>query len=159
VSCDVDQSRVPPEPPQGEVLTPIVPVPGVTSVVGPRGEVSTTVSDAALGFAGDSAALSAPARELLRSLAESIIARLSGRPGAAVTIRGYAADPPGSTEAGRRELAQQRARAVAGALTDAGVAQRIDAAGVGGEPGVTAMTGGRFDEAAAARMRRVEITY
>ncbi|NBH06471.1 hypothetical protein GTY80_24915, partial [Amycolatopsis sp. SID8362] len=62
-------------------------------------------------------------------------------------------------DAGRRELAEQRARAVAGALTGAGVTQRVDAAGTGTEPGVTAMTGGRFDEAAAARMRRVEITY
>ena len=158
-SCAVDQARVPAEAPLATVATPVVPVPGVTSVVGPQGQVSTTVSDAALGFAGDSAALSDSARDLLRSLAANITARLSGRPGATVTVRGYAADPPGSTDAGRRELAEQRARAVAGALTEAGVTQRVDVSGTGSQPGVTAMTGGRFDEAAATRMRRVEITY
>lgn len=155
-SCDVDQSRVPAEPPRATVVTPVVPVPGVTSVIGPRGRVTTTVSDTALGFAGDSAVLSESARDLLRSLAGSITA---GGASAPVTVRGFAADPPGSTEAGRRALAEQRARAVAGALTRAGVTQRVDASGTGSEPGVTAMTGGRFDEAAAARMRRVEITY
>ncbi|MEU7789100.1 OmpA family protein [Amycolatopsis sp. NPDC049159] len=155
-ACDVDQSRVPAEPSRATAATPVVPVPGVTSVTGPRGEVTTTVSDAALGFAGDSAVLSESAGDLLRSLAGSITA---GRTSAPVTVRGFAADPPGSTDAGRRELAEQRARAVAGALTGAGVTQRVDATGTGTEPGVTAMTGGRFDEAAAARMRRVEITY
>ena len=155
-ACDVDQSRVPAEPSRATVPTPVVPVPGVTSVTGPRGEVTTTVSDAALGFAGDSAVLSESARDLLRSLAGSITA---GRGNAPVTVRGFAADPPGSTDAGRRELAEQRARAVAGALTEAGLTQRVDATGTGTQPGVTAVTGGRFDEAAAARMRRVEITY
>jgi outer membrane protein OmpA-like peptidoglycan-associated protein len=155
-ACDVDQSRVPAEPSRATVATPVVPVPGVTSVTGPRGQVTTTVSDTALGFAGDSAVLSESARDLLRSLAGSITA---GGASAPVTVRGFAADPPGSTDAGRRELAEERARAVAGALTGAGVTQRVDATGTGTEPGVTAMTGGRFDEAAAARMRRVEITY
>lgn len=155
-ACDVDQSRLPAEPAKATTVTPVVPVPGVTSVTGPRGTVTTTVSDAALGFAGDSAVLSESARDLLRSLAGSITA---GGAGAPVTVRGFAADPPGSTEAGRRELAEQRARAVAGALTGAGVTQRVDASGTGTQPGVTAMAGGRFDEAAAARMRRVEITY
>lgn len=155
-ACDVDQSRVPAEPSRATVATPVVPVPGVTSVTGPRGEVTTTVSDTALGFAGDSAVLSESARDLLRSLAGSITAGASRAP---VTVRGFAADPPGSTDAGRRELAEQRARAVAGALTEAGVTQRVDASGTGTQPGVTAMTGGRFDEAAATRMRRVEITY
>lgn len=156
VACDVDQSRTPAEPSRATAATPVVPVPGVTSVTGPRGEVTTTVSDAALGFAGDSAVLSESARDLLRSLAGSITA---GRSDAPVSVRGFAADPPGSTEAGRRALAERRARAVAGALTEAGVTQRVDASGTGTQPGVTAMTGGRFDEAAAARMRRVEITY
>ncbi|WP_318307659.1 OmpA family protein [Amycolatopsis solani] len=155
-ACDVDQSRVPAEPSRAAAATPVVPVPGVTSVTGPRGEVTTTVSDTALGFTGNSAVLSESARDLLRSLAGSITA---GRSDAPVTVRGFAADPPGSTDAGRRELAEQRARAVAGALTGAGVTQRVDATGTGTEPGVTAVTGGRFDEAAAARMRRVEITY
>jgi outer membrane protein OmpA-like peptidoglycan-associated protein len=157
--CDFDDKRVPAEPPHATVATPIVPVPGVTSVVGPAGQVSTTVSDSALGFSGDSAVLSPGALELLRTLAGSITARLAGRPGAVVTIRGYAADPPGSTAAGRQALADQRARTVADALGQAGVRRRLDAAGVGTQPGRTAMAGGKFDEAAAAAMRRVEIAY
>jgi outer membrane protein OmpA-like peptidoglycan-associated protein len=159
LSCDVDQSRVPAQHPAATVATPVVPVPGVQSVVGPDGRISTTVSDSALGFSGDSAALSPAAKDLLRSLAGSISARLADRPDAPVTIRGYAADPPGSTAAGRQELATLRARTVAAALTGAGVTSPVDAAGVGTQPGATAIVGGRFDEPAAARMRRVEITY
>ena len=159
LSCDFDDKRVPAEPPQAAVDTPVVPVPGVTSVVGPAGQVSTTVSDSALGFAGDSAVLSPGARDLLRTLAGSITARLEGKPGAVVTVRGYAADPPGSTAAGRQALADLRAQAVSDALSQAGVHQRLDAAGIGTQPGRTAIAGGRFDETAAADMRRVEITY
>ncbi|MDS0134006.1 hypothetical protein H5970_21155 [Amycolatopsis sp. CM201R] len=154
--CEFDDKRVTTEPSRATVATPVVPVPGVTSVVGPAGRVSTTVSDSALGFSGDSAVLSPGALDLLRALAGSITA--AGRSDA-VVIRGYAADPPGSTAAGRQALADQRARAVAGALGDAGVRQRLDVAGVGTQPGRTAMVGGRFDEAAAAAMRRVEIAY
>ena len=159
LSCEFDDMRVPAEPPHATVATPVVSVPGVTSVVGPSGQVSTTVSDSALGFAGDSAVLSPGAQDLLRTLAGSITARLEGRPGAVVTVRGYAADPPGSTAAGRQALADLRSRAVSDALSQAGVRQRLDAAGVGTQPGRTAMVGGRFDEAAAAAMRRVEIAY
>ncbi|WP_326568715.1 OmpA family protein [Amycolatopsis rhabdoformis] len=158
-SCDLDQTRVPAHRPESTVATPVVPVPGVQSVVGPSGRVSTTVSDSALGFAGDSAGLSPAARDLLRSLAESITARLADRPQATVTVRGYAADPPGSTPAGRQELAALRARVVAGALTASGVTNHLDVAGIGTEPGATAIVGGRFDEPTAARLRRVEITY
>ncbi|WP_072477014.1 OmpA family protein [Amycolatopsis australiensis] len=158
-SCDFDERRTPAEAPRASAATPVVPVPGVTSVVGPGGQVSTVVSDSALGFAGDSAALSPGAESLLRGIAASITARLGGNPAAPVTIRGYAADPPGSTAAGRQELAELRAEAVAGALRQAGVRQRPDVGGTGTEPGRTAMKDGKFDEAAAAAMRRVEITY
>ncbi|QRP51161.1 OmpA family protein [Amycolatopsis sp. FDAARGOS 1241] len=158
-SCDVDQSRVPARRPEATIATPAVPVPGVQSVVGPSGRISTTVADSALGFAGDSADLSPAARDLLRSLAEGISARLADRPDAPVTVRGYAADPPGSTAAGRQELATLRAQAVAGALKASGVTNPLDAAGIGTQPGATAVVGGRFDEQTATRMRRVEITY
>ncbi|MET8853061.1 hypothetical protein [Amycolatopsis sp. NPDC004625] len=154
--CDFDDKRVAAGPPRATVATPVVPVPGVTSVVGPAGRVSTTVSDSALGFSGDSAVLSSGAVDLLRTLAGSIMA---GPPGAVVIVRGYAADPPGSTAAGRQALADLRAGVVADALRQAGVSRRVDAAGVGTQPGRTAMAGGRFDETAAAAMRRVEIVY
>jgi hypothetical protein len=39
------------------------------------------------------------------------------------------------------------------------VRQRLDTTGIGTEPGRTAVKDGKFDEAAAAAMRRVEITY
>lgn len=158
-SCEIDEQRVPANPPGAAVTTPGVPVPGVSSVVGESGRVSTTVNDSALGFAGDSAVLSPGAEDLLTTLAAGINARLAGQAEAIVTVRGYAADPPGSTAAGRAELADHRARAVADALEGSGVRQRIDVAGVGTEPQRTAMRAGRFDEAAAAAMRRVEITY
>ncbi|MEV4050882.1 hypothetical protein AB0J55_06810 [Amycolatopsis sp. NPDC049688] len=154
--CDFDDKRVAAQPPLATVATPVVPVPGVTSVAGPAGRISTTVSDSALGFTGDSAVLSPGALELLRALAGSITA--AGRSDA-VIVRGYAADPPGSTVAGRQALADLRARVVSDALREAGVRQPVDAAGVGTQPGRTAMAGGRFDETAAAAMRRVEITY
>ena len=157
--CDFDDKRVAAEPPHATVATPVVPVPGVTSVVGPAGRISVTVSDSALGFAGDSAVLSPGALDLLHTLAGSITVRLADKPGAVVTVRGYAADPPGSTAAGRQALANLRARVVSDALGQAGVRQRVDAAGIGTQAGRTAMAGGRFDEATAAAMRRVEIAY
>lgn len=159
VSCAVDQTRVPSTRPLTTVATPAVPVPGVSSVMGPHGQVNTTVSDGALGFAGNSAALPPAAQDLLRALAASIVARLADQPDVPVVVHGYAADPPGSTDHGRMALAQLRAQAVAGALAHDGVTNRIQATGIGTQPGVTAMVHGSFDEQVAATMRRVVITY
>lgn len=158
-SCDVDQSRLPAAPPLATVATPSVPVPGVNSVVGPDGAASVTVSDATLGFAGNSAALSADARSLLLSLASTITARLADERSTVVVVRGYAADPPGSTDRGRTALALARANAVAGVLLADGVTNHVSATGVGTEPGRTAMVNGRFDETTATAMRRVVITF
>jgi outer membrane protein OmpA-like peptidoglycan-associated protein len=159
LTCTVDQSRIPAVKSASTVAMPIVPVPDVTSVVGPDGKVHTTVSDGALGFAGNSAALTPDAQDLLRSLAGDIVMRLAGQARAAVTVTGYAADPPGSTDRGRKALAELRANAVKAALADDGVTNRITASGVGTQPGVTAMVHGRFDEHVASTMRRVVITY
>jgi outer membrane protein OmpA-like peptidoglycan-associated protein len=76
-----------------------------------------------------------------------------------VTVRGYAADPPGSTPAGRQDLARRRARVVAEALTEMGVDNRIVSKGLGTPPGETAIVNGQFSEQAASRIRRVEIDY
>ncbi|HEX3784097.1 MAG TPA: OmpA family protein [Pseudonocardiaceae bacterium] len=159
LSCEIDQSRIPAVRPMATVATPVVPVPDVTSVVGPNGQVNTTVSDGALGFAGNSAALTPPAHDLLSSIADSIVARLAARPGAAVTVTGYAADPPGSTDQGRTALALLRAKTVAAALATDGVTEPISVAGIGTQQGVTAMINGQFDEQVASTMRRVVITY
>jgi outer membrane protein OmpA-like peptidoglycan-associated protein len=158
-SCEVDQSRVPATPPLAKVATPAVSVPGVDSVVGPNGATTITVSDATFGFAGNSAALSADAHSLLQSLAETIKTRLADRPSTVVVVRGYAADPPGSTDRGRTALATARANVVAAELGSDGVANHISATGIGTEPGRTAMVNGRFDETAASAMRRVVITF
>lgn len=149
--CDVDDSRLPPETAQTEVATPVVPVPGVSSVVGSDRRVTTTVAQSALGFAGDSADLSADGRDLLVAIAGAIG---DTRP---VRVVGFGADPPGSTAAGRQQLAALRARTVADVLGQLGI--KTTAVGVGTPPGETAMVGDRFDEPAAGRMRRVEISY
>lgn len=157
-SCEFDNTRFGTTPPVATVEQPVVPIPDVTSVTGPNGEVTTTLSDVVLGFAGDSAALSQSARDLLRETAVRINARLTDRPDAVVTVRGYTADPPPSTPESRRQLSQQRAKAVAAALTG-WIPNQVVAVGDGAAPGTTAVVNGAFDEDRASQMRRVEITY
>ncbi len=153
--CVVDETRPDQRPPNGTVPTPEVPVPGIVSVRGPDGTTKTTLSNEVLGFAGDSAALSPSAQGVLAELAARIVAK----PAARVVVRGFTADPPGSTEQGRAQLSAARAGAVAGALRAAGVAVAIDSSGGGTAPGMTAMSGGVFDESVAVKMRRVDIEY
>ncbi|WP_083255096.1 OmpA family protein [Amycolatopsis orientalis] len=157
--CVIDDARPDHRPPNGNVPTPEVPVPGIVSVSGPDGTTKTTLSNDVLGFAGDSAALSPAAQGVLTELASRIGAKRDGRTAAKVVVRGFTADPPGSTEQGRAELSAARANAVAGALRAAGVDGPIEASGGGTAPGMTAMSGGVFDEGAAVKMRRVDITY
>ncbi|WP_181770971.1 OmpA family protein [Amycolatopsis pittospori] len=157
--CVFDEARLEPRPPNGTVPTPEVPVPGIVSVRGPDGTTKTTLSNDVLGFAGDSAALSPAAQGVLAELASRIVARSEDRPSARVVVRGFTADPPGSTEQGRADLSAARAGAVAGALRAAGVSRPIDSSGGGTAPGMTAMSGGVFDEGVAVKMRRVDITY
>ncbi|SFI78305.1 OmpA family protein [Amycolatopsis regifaucium] len=157
--CLIDDARPEAGPPNGTVPTPEVPVPGIVSVTGPDGTTKTTLSDDVLGFAGDSAALSPAAQGVLAELSARIVAKRAERPTAKVVVRGFTADPPGSTEQGRAELSAARANAVAGALRAAGVEGPIDSSGGGTAPGMTAMSGGAFDEGVAVKMRRVDITY
>lgn len=153
--CLFDEARLDPRPPNGHVATPDVPVPGIVSVSGPDGTTRTTLTNDVLGFAGDSAALSPAAQGVLAELAM----RIAAKPAARVVVRGFTADPPGSTEQGRADLSAVRAGAVAAALKAAGVAVPIDSSGGGTAPGMTAMSGGVFDEGVAVKMRRVDITY
>jgi outer membrane protein OmpA-like peptidoglycan-associated protein len=157
--CRVDDTRVEPAAPTATVATPAVPVDGITSVTGPDDRTTTVLSNDMLGFTGDSAALSPVAIDLLHQIAERINAKTAGHPDAVVTVNGYAADPPRSTDQGRRQLSQQRADATRQALTGDGVTARIEAHGLGTPPGSTAMVGGVFTEAVASGLRRVEITY
>jgi outer membrane protein OmpA-like peptidoglycan-associated protein len=153
--CDVDETRTTTTRSAATVATPVVPVPGVTSVTGPDRTTTTTFSNDVLGFTGDSAVLSADARELLGATATAI----GGRLGATVTVRGFTADPPGSTAGGRQRLAEARAHAVAVVLDELGVDNPIVAVGVGAPPDTTAIVDGRFVEQVATQMRRVEIHY
>jgi outer membrane protein OmpA-like peptidoglycan-associated protein len=95
----------------------------------------------------------------LKDYANRIKSKLLEQPAASVTVLGYAADPPGSTERGQAELSALRAQAVADALRAGGVGHHIDAIGGGAAPGMSAMSTGTFDEIVAKQMRRVEITY
>jgi outer membrane protein OmpA-like peptidoglycan-associated protein len=158
-SCDIDNRPVPAAPPAATAVMPTVPVPGVTSVTGPDGETTYSITDATLGFSADSAALSPAALDLLHRLAELINGQLADRPQATLTVTGRTADPPGSAEGDRYALSLARAQAVAAALTSGGVTQPITAVGGGTAPGPSATSNGRFDEARATQMRRVDITY
>jgi outer membrane protein OmpA-like peptidoglycan-associated protein len=163
-SCDVDARPLDSAPPVATAAVPVVNVPGIDSVTGPDGRTTVTLFDAVTGFAPDSVVLSADAQNILRSIGARIVAKLGQQPNTTITIRGYVADPPDSTPAGRQQTADERARAVQAFLTDqlraAGLSPPIDAAGAGTPPQPpTAIVNGAFDEATAAQMRKVTITY
>ena len=162
-SCTVDDSPLPAVPPRATADDPVVDVPGVTSATGPDGRTTTTLLDQVLGFAPDSVLLSGDAQDVLRGISARIAAKLAQQPDLTITVRGYVADPPDSTPAGRQQTSDQRAAAVsdfiAGQLLDAGLSPRIDAAGAGTPPGMTAVVNGVFDEATAGQMRKVTVTY
>lgn len=158
--CDIDDAGLAPAPAATTVPMPIVPVPGLESVTGPRGQVTYNISDTLLGFAGDSADLPAAAVDYLNAVATRIGLRLRDQPGAAVTVIGFCADPPGSTPEGLRRLSRARAGNVADAIRRSGVVHNpIVIVGAGVAPGGSAVRDGHFDEARAAQMRRVQITF
>jgi outer membrane protein OmpA-like peptidoglycan-associated protein len=163
-SCDVDARPLDPSPPVATADMPVVDVPGIDSATGPDGRTTVTLFDSVTGFAPDSAVLSADAQNILRGISARIAAKLAQQPHTTITIRGYVADPPGSTPASRQQTADERARAVEAFLTDqlraAGFSPPIDAAGAGTPPQPpTAIVNGAFDGATAAQMRKVTITY
>ncbi|RBY83027.1 hypothetical protein DQ238_03295 [Geodermatophilus sp. TF02-6] len=162
-SCDVDARPLDPSPPVATADTPVVDVPGIDSATGPDGRTTVTLFDAVTGFAPDSAVLSADAQDVLRGISARIAAELAAQPDTTITIRGYVADPPDSTPAGRQQTADERAGAVQAFLTDqlrAAGSPPIDAAGAGTPPQPpTAIVNGAFDDATAAQMRKVTITY
>jgi outer membrane protein OmpA-like peptidoglycan-associated protein len=163
-SCTVDDSPLPPAPPRGTAEMPVIDVPGVSSASGPDGQVTTTLTDPVLGFGPDSAVLSSDAQELLRSVSGRIAEKIAGHAAATITVRGYVADPPDSTPAGRQQTSDERAAAVSdflqAQLGHQGLSFHIDSAGAGTPPDPpTAMVSGVFDEATAAQMRKVTVTY
>ncbi|MGE0299002.1 OmpA family protein [Pseudonocardia sp.] len=153
-SYTIDDLPIPATPPSSRASMPLVPVPATWSVVGPDGRTTTTITDNVLGFRGESAVIPAAGRALLARVAAEILARSA----APVEVRGFTADPPGWTPEGTAALARRRSDAVAATLTGAGITE-VRSLGGGVAPGMTAVVDGRFVEALAARMRRVEITY
>lgn len=158
-SCEFDDTPVNSTPPLATADMSVVEVPRINSVVGPRGNVLTTVPDALLGFGPDSATLSPAAVGIIRSMAAELQTELAARPNTTITLTGYTADPPGSTTDGRKQLSLARATVVANAISAAGVTNKIVTVGGGAAPGVTALQQGVFIEPVAAAMRRVEISY
>src|SRR3954471_14966368 len=137
-SCKVDDSPLDFVPAIGHADMPVINVPGISSVVGPDGRITTTLTNEALGFAPDSAVLSSDAQELLRAISAEIAAKIAQQPDRAITIRGYVADPIDSTPAGRQQTSDDRAMAVSNFITSELEKRRlsldIDAAGAGTPP-------------------------
>jgi outer membrane protein OmpA-like peptidoglycan-associated protein len=159
-SCAVDATPAHGAAPRGTATVPVVPIPGLSSVVGPHGEVTTTITDELLGFRGDSAEVSPAGRALLGQVAGQIRATLAAHPDAPVVVHGYTADPPGYSPDRLARLARARSEAVVAVLVAAGVpTTNLHAVGDGPAPGMTAVVDGHFDEFLGARMRRVEITH
>ena len=163
-SCEVDEAPFEPVPPLGTADLPPVDVPGIhIDWDGAEGPTTATLFDEVLGFAPDSAALSSDAHVVLRRITDHIAVKLADQPDLAITVRGYVADPPDSTPAGRQQTSDDRARAVAdflnAELVARGLSPQVDAAGAGTPPGMTAMVEGVFEEATAEQMRKVTISY
>ncbi len=161
-SCQVDDAPLDPLPPlETAAETPVIDVPGIEWPTGPGEPI--TLYDEVLGFAPDSAVLSADAHELLRGVSERIAHDLARKPDLTIAVDGYVADPPDSTPAGRQATSEARARAVSdvivGQLDARGLSARIVTTGAGTPPGMTATVDGLFDESLARQMRKVTIRY
>ncbi|MCW2899047.1 MAG: hypothetical protein JWO67_1312 [Streptosporangiaceae bacterium] len=158
-SCEFDDTRLAATSPSAVLPSPTVPIEGVVSVTGPRGETTTTLSDAVLGFTANSAELGPAAQDLLQQTAARIKAALDDKPSATITVRGWTANPPGALPADLLALSSARAQAVADALVRYGVTNPITVIGGGAASDPNAMTTGHFDETTAVKMRRSEITF
>lgn len=154
-SADSEPTFIPPDgestgtPPSTELSSR--PVRSATALHG-----GTAVrAGAVIEFSPDASALSADGeKEILEIVSEMPLGGADK-----VTVRGFSADPPGSTPGGRTSLSEARAKTVADALVANGIPREKIIVDVGGAPEVSAMAAGTFDENLAAHMRRVEITY
>jgi outer membrane protein OmpA-like peptidoglycan-associated protein len=133
---------------------PIVPVPVIQSVRGPKGSAGESVPADEL-FTFDSARLLPGADGILGPLAakartEHLLA----------SITGYAS-PDGGSDAYNKALSQARAQTVRSRLVALGLptGQITHVAGVGtdGKTSLACDVGGQFDEAVCAQLRRVVV--
>ena len=156
-SCAFDLTEVTNDASAAVVETPSVAVPTIQSVPGTAKERTISVPETLLGFAANSAALSADADQTIAQLAAEIQGFTRDHPDSSMMVIGFTADPPGSTVAGRHALSLSRAQAVADALRAAGIRSEITAVGGGAAPHMSCMRSGLCVEALAEPMRRVEV--
>ena len=153
-SCRVDDTDRAQPRPLSTIPLPIVPVPTVTSVTGPRHQTVTSLPDALL-FAFNSTALLPSADSILRPIAQHARSRDQ-----LVSITGYAS-PDGGSTAYNLALSARRAAAVRDRLITlglpAGQLSQVTGAGTAGNSRAACLIHGQLDEAACAQLRKVII--
>jgi outer membrane protein OmpA-like peptidoglycan-associated protein len=152
--CGTDDLTRPDPAPHSTTPVPVVPIPVVTSVTGPRSSTGVSVpSDALFGF--DSATLLPGSDSVLGPLAAK--AKADGQ---RISITGYAS-PDGGSAAYNRSLSQQRAAATAQRLISLGVPAgqifSVQGLGTDGVSPQACQVNGQLDEAKCAQFRRVVI--
>ena len=153
-SCATDEITRPDPAPRSITPVPVVPVPAVVSVTGPRGATGISVPTEEF-FAFASA-------QLLPG-ADAILGPIAARARAGhllVSITGYAS-PDGGTAAYNDALSQLRAQSVQARLLALGVPSgqvtQVTGAGTAGTTLQTCDRDGQLDQAACAALRRVVI--
>ncbi|HEY6791242.1 MAG TPA: OmpA family protein [Trebonia sp.] len=150
--CRADDMTRPEPPPHSTTPVPVVPVPTVTSVVGPRHSSGISVPSDEL-FAFDSATLVPGADSVLGPLAARAVADRDQ-----VSITGYAS-PDGGSAAYNEELSESRALAVQARLIALGVPpgqiSSVRGLGTGGETLRACEVNGQVNEALCSQLRRV----
>jgi outer membrane protein OmpA-like peptidoglycan-associated protein len=152
--CGTDDLTRPILPSRSTTPVPVVPMPAITSVAGPKDSAGISVPSDAL-FAFNSADLLPGANGVLGPLAAQ--ARADGQ---RVSITGYAS-PDGGSAAYNKALSEQRARAVQAGLIALGVpadqVSSVEGLGTDGESPQACQVSGQLDEAKCAQLRRVVI--
>jgi outer membrane protein OmpA-like peptidoglycan-associated protein len=152
-SCSMDNTGRPEPPSHSTIPVPLVPVPVVTSVTGPRHN-TITLPDTLL-FPYGSSTLVPSADAILRPIAQR--ARSQHQ---LVSITGYAS-PDGGSHAYNLALSARRANAVRDRLLalglPAGQAGQVAGAGTAGKSRDACLIHGQLDEATCAQLRKVVI--
>ena len=153
-SCRVDDTDRAQPRPLSTTPVPIVPVPAVTSVIGPKHQTVASLPDALL-FPFDSSTLVTSADAILQPIAQH--ARSQDQ---LVSITGYAS-PDGGSSAYNLALSARRAAAVRNRLIalglPAGQIGQATGAGTAGKTRAACLIHGQLDEAACAQLRKVVI--
>ena len=153
-SCSVDKTARPQLASHVTGPAPVVQVPAVTSVAGPR-HILTASLPTTLLFPFDSSTLVPSADSILKPLAQQALTRHL-----AVSITGYTS-PDGGNNAYNLTLSARRADAVRDRLIALGLPAKqitqVTGAGTGGKDPNACMVHGHVDEAKCAQLRRVVV--